>query len=191
MISPRSALAALALAIVLLPAAGADAQTLGAYSAMFTPYIGLTAGGDADDAGFAGGASLAVVQDNGWGVELDLARTSTVGDEGFDDSGLITGMVSAMYMLPRTKVQPFGVLGIGVMRLSGAINAEGARANHTDLAMTLGGGVHVPLNALVGIRGDVRYLRFLDDQPDVPPGKGYFQTFRFAVGVTLNWPLEP
>lgn len=184
-------LATLVLVGTLLCVLPASAQSRGTYSALFTPYVGVTTGGDADEAGFNAGASLAVTQDDGWGVELDVGHASTVGDEGFDQSGLTSGMLNVLYVLPRTRVQPFGVAGAGFMRLSGVINADGARTNRTDVGMMLGGGVHVPLTELVGIRGDVRYLRFLDGRPDVPVGKGLFDTWRFAVGVTLNWPIEP
>lgn len=187
----RGTLAMMALTCVIAAAAPAGAQTHAAYSGVFTPYVGVTAGGDADDPGFTAGASLAVIEDDGWGVELDVGHAVTVGDEGFDESGLTSAMLNLLYIWPRTGVQPFGVVGAGLLRLSGAIGADGVRTSHTDVGLMVGGGVHVPLTPLVGIRGDARYLRFLDGRPDVPPGKGLFGAWRFSAGVQLNWPLEP
>ena len=188
----RRLLAILVLGCAAIPAARADAQTKVAYTGYFTPFLGLTAGDDAEDPGFTAGASLAVTDAEGWGAEVDFGHATTLGDDRFRDSGLTSGMVNLFYLWPHVGIQPFGIAGAGVMRVSGALSLNGDRGSRTDWAWMGGGGVHIPLNEVFAIRGDVRYMRFFESHPDVPvPGGGAFGTWRFAAGLTLNWPLEP
>lgn len=171
--------------------ATAAAQTTIAYAAIFTPHLGVTAGDDVRGAGLTAGASLAVVQSDGWGAEVDVAYANAIDGEGVENSGLTSGMVNVLYVWPRTGIQPFGVAGLGMLRLSAARAPDGGLTTRTDFGLMFGGGVHAPITELVGFRADVRYVRFLDDRPNVPAASGVFGTWRIAAGVTLNWPLEP
>ncbi len=168
----------------------AGAQSVVKYTGLFTPYIGVTTGDDAEDPGFTFGASLAVIEANGWGAEIDLAHAITVGDEGFDDSGLTSGMLHLLFVWPRGVVRPFGIAGGGLLRLSG-IRQAGGGTSRSDWGLSFGGGVQVPVTELLSIRGDVRYQRFLERHPDVLSGTSVFGAWRLAAGLTLNWPLEP
>lgn len=176
------------LAIHPVPAA---AQSTIAYSALFTPHLGVTAGDDVDGAGFTVGASLAVVQFDGWGAEIDVAHAVSIDGAGVESSGLTSGMLNLIYVWKKAAIQPFGVAGLGALRLSAARSPDGGLTTRTDFGLMFGGGVHAPITELVGVRADVRYLRFLDDRPNVPAASGVFGTWRIAAGVTLNWPLEP
>jgi opacity protein-like surface antigen len=178
-----------ATALAVIPAAGA-AQSVVSYSGMFTPYIGVTAGDDVEDPGFAFGGSLSVLDNNGWGAELDVAHTTTLGDEGFDESGLTSAMLHVAYYWQRGLIRPYGVVGGGILRLSGIVGADGSRSR-TDWGLSFGGGVNVPFNELVAVRGDVRYVRFLENHPDVLSGAAVFGAWRLTAGLTLSFPLEP
>lgn len=171
--------------------ASTEAQTHISYAGLFTPHLGITTGDDAEDPSVTPGVSLAVVESRGWGVELDVAHATSLGDDGFDDSGLTSAMINVLFVSPRPGVQPFGVAGAGLLRLTGVQRAPGGSDSRTDLGVMFGGGVHIPLTEAVGIRGDVRYLRFLRSHPDVPTNGGAFGTWRLSAGVTLNFPLEP
>jgi opacity protein-like surface antigen len=168
----------------------ARAQRVVKYSGVFSPYIGVTTGADVEDPGFTVGASLAVLDGAGWGAELDMAHATTVGDEGFDDSGLTSAMLHVAYYWAQGPIRPYGVAGAGVLRLSGIRATDGSRSR-TDWGLSFGGGVHAPLNDVLGVRGDVRYVRFLEDHADVLAGEGVFGAWRLSVGLTVNWPLEP
>jgi hypothetical protein len=169
---------------------GASAQSVVKYSGLLTPHAGVTTGDDAEDPGFTYGASLAVVDADGWGAEVDVAHANTVGNLGFGDTGLTSGMLHVLYVLPRGIVRPFGVLGGGLMRLSGIRQADGD-TSRTDWAFSLGGGVHVPMTELLSIRGDLRYQRFFERHPDVQANVNAFGVWRLSAGLTLNWPMEP
>ncbi|MFN2447065.1 MAG: outer membrane beta-barrel protein [Vicinamibacterales bacterium] len=171
--------------------ASAEAQTHISYVGLFTPHIGLTTGGDVEDPSATPGASLAVIESRGWGVELDVAHAVSLGDDAFHESGLTSAMINVLYLSPRPGIQPFGVAGAGLLRLTGVRTPAGGSDGQTDLGVMLGGGVHLPVTEAVGLRGDLRYLRFLRSHPEVPVGGGAFSTWRLSVGVTLNFPLEP
>jgi opacity protein-like surface antigen len=172
-----------------MPAAS-RAQTVVKYIGVFSPYIGVTTGADVEDPGFTFGASLAVLDEMGWGAELDVAHATTVGDEGLDDSGLTSGMLHVAYYWARGRIRPYGVAGAGVLRLSGIRAADGGQSR-TDWGLSFGGGAHAPLNEVLGVRGDVRYIRFLESHADVLAGDGVFGAWRLSVGLAVNWPLEP
>jgi hypothetical protein len=166
-----------------------EAQRL-SYTGLFTPHIGVTTGEDAENSSFTFGASVAVVEAQGWGVEFDIAHAVSVGDDRFDDSGLTSAMLSVLYKWPHPRIQPFGLAGAGVLRLSGLLTAEGTTDSRTDFGLMFGGGAHVPLTEVIGVLGDLRYLRFVESHLDVP-AEGAFGTWRISAGVTINWPMAP
>jgi opacity protein-like surface antigen len=171
--------------------ARAEAQPhSGVYTGFFTPQIGITTGEDVSDAGFTAGMSMAVLDSEGWGAEIDLVHATSIGDAALDDSGLTSLMLNVIYIWRRTGVQPFGVAGAGALRLSHLQQPDGSTRTKTDLGLMMGGGVHVPLNEVFAFRADVRYLRYLSHHHSVPVD-GVFGTWRFAAGVTINFPLQP
>jgi opacity protein-like surface antigen len=59
-----------------------------------------------------------------------------------------------------------------------------------DFGFNIGGGVHGFFNDNVGLRGDIRYLRSLqDNEPDgdLDVGLSDFDFWRATVGVTLRF----
>jgi hypothetical protein len=186
----RSQFAILVVAIMSAAPGATSAQTVIKYSGLLTPHTGVTTGDDAEDPGFTYGVSLAVVDRNGWGAELDVAHATTVGNLGFGDTGLTSGLLHVLYISPRGVVRPFGVVGAGLMRLSGIRQADGD-TSRTDWAFSLGGGVHVPMTELLSIRGDVRYQRFFERHPDVQANVSAFGVWRLSAGLTFDWPMEP
>jgi opacity protein-like surface antigen len=176
--------------VVLLSAETADAQSA-FYTGMFTPHVGIAHSGDVREGGLTPGASLAVVEVGGLGVELDLAHTRDFDDTRFAESGITTLMVNALGMFPHERVRPFGLAGVGLLRVRAALDEGEPIASRTDWGFSAGGGLLYMVNEAVGIRGDVRYFRYFQRHEDLPLlESGFFDFWRTSVGVTLSWPIR-
>ena len=149
-----------------------------------TAHLGGTRGGDVPDTWRTVGGSVAVVEDSGWGAEMDLGyashKTTT------RDNSLGTFMVNLNWVSPKGLVRPFGVVGAGVVRLGGCLSSCVSTTTVTDFGLNAGAGVYVPLNDMVAVRGDGRYFWAPGEHPDSfrPDNYGFW---RFSVGVTLQW----
>ena len=63
-------------------------------------------------------------------------------------------------------------------------------STRNDLGINFGGGLNAQFNDNIGIRGDIRYLRSLeDDDPDneFDLGLSDFDFWRGTVGVAFRW----
>jgi opacity protein-like surface antigen len=192
------------LSLALVPAS-ASAQNW-----FFTPFVGANFGGNANFGDFDDfddeverrvdfGATV------GWnpgvvGFEVDFGYSpnffqDTAGDFNFDfgDSNVTTLMANLHLTTPNrgAGVRPYGSGGIGLIRS----NVSNIGAFFDDLSTNLmgvnvGGGVQGDFNDNIGIRGDIRYFRALQDhEPDneFDLGLGDFDFWRGTVGVTFRW----
>ena len=193
-----------ALSLVLLPAS-AQAQS----GWFFSPFIGGNFGGNADFGDFPDdddaverrmdfGATL------GWnpsvvGFEIDLGYSpnffeNTAGDLNFEfgDNNVTTLMGNVLISAPPgTGIRPYASAGLGLIR-SSVQSATGLFNDLTanDLGMNFGGGLNAQFNDSVGIRGDVRYFRSLQDNEadnDFDLSFGSFDFWRGSVGLTFRW----
>ena len=114
----------------------------------------------------------------------------------FGDSNLFTAMGNVIIGAPiggqgGPGIRPYVMGGAGVIRSRITANNFFNELNTTDFGINLGGGVMGFFSDNVGIRGDVRYFRSLQDNevgPDDPDlGLGDFSFWRGAVGVTFRW----
>ncbi len=192
-----------ALSLALLPA------TASAQDWFFTPFVGANFGGNAAFGNFPTfddeverridfGATV------GWnpgvvGFEVDFGWSpnffeDTAGDRnfGFGDSNVTTVMANLLVSSPnRVGVRPYGSGGLGLIR-SRVSDVGGFFDDLTsnDLGVNVGGGVQGYFSNNVGIRGDVRYFRSLqDNQPDndLDLALSDFDFWRGTVGVTFRW----
>jgi hypothetical protein len=156
-----------------------------------TGHLGVGHGGDIQSAGLTVGGTLAVLEADGWGAEVELGHTTRFANELFDESGITTAMVNALGMWPHPTVRPFGAGGVGVIRVRASGFGDEPSLTRTDWGLNLGGGVLVMLNDAVGIRGDVRYFRYFQRHDDLPlTNGGFFDFWRSSVGVTWTWPIS-
>ena len=192
-----------ALSLMLIPAS-ASAQ-----SWFFSPYIGANFGGQAtfgDVGDFEDefekrmdfGATL------GWnpsvvGFEIDLGYSpnffeNTSGDANFEfgDSNVTTLMGNLLLSAkPGAGIRPYASAGLGVIRAS--VSSAGNLFNDlstNDFGVNIGGGINGQFNDNVGLRGDIRYFRSLqDNEPDgeFDIGLSNFDFWRGTVGVTFRW----
>jgi opacity protein-like surface antigen len=175
----------------------------------FTPFVGANFGGNADFGDFPDtddeverridfGATLGY-QPNVIGFELDLGWSpnffqDTAGDADFEfgDSNVTTFMANLLVGAPAgIGVRPYGSGGFGLIRSHvGGVVGFFDDLTTNDFGANIGGGVNGQFNDNVGIRGDVRYFRSLqDNEPDgeFDLGLSDFDFWRGTVGVTFRW----
>jgi opacity protein-like surface antigen len=181
-------LAALAIAGLAAAASPAAAQiTLGPITGALTGHIGTgSASEGASGTTLAGGLSVAVVEQTGWGAEFDAGFAS-------DDGGKSGGLHAQTYMLgvtgvwPRGRLRPFGVLSGGVVRARTCTTAScAATVGWSDWGLSAGGGVHYLMSESFALRGDVRYFGTLTDHPDPGRTEG-LKFWRVGFGATFLW----
>lgn len=192
-----------ALSLALAPA------TASAQNWFFTPFVGANFGGNASFGDFDDlddevekridfGATL------GWqpaivGFEVDFGYSpnffeDTAGDRNFEfgDSNVTTLMGNVLVGAPvGSNFRPYGSAGLGLIR-SSVSSAGGFFDDLTanDWGVNIGGGINGMFSDSVGIRGDLRYFRSLEDNdPDseVDLALGNFDFWRGTVGVTFRW----
>ena len=192
-----------ALMLALLPAsASAQGWT-------FTPFIGSNFGGNADFGEFATfddefekrvdfGGTLGWLSDAGIGLEVDFGYSpnffeDTGGDSNFDfgDSNVTTLMGNLVLGVPGGQgVRPYGSGGFGLIRSHVEANTFFRELNTNDWGVNVGGGLIGYFNDNVGLRGDLRYFRSLQDNE---PGDALdlalsdFDFWRGSAGLTFRW----
>jgi opacity protein-like surface antigen len=192
-----------ALSLTLIPA------TASAQSWFFSPFIGANFGGNASFGDFDDfddeferrvdfGATL------GWnpsvvGFEVDFGWSpnffeNTSGNANFEfgDSNVTTLMGNLLISAkPGAGIRPYGSAGLGLIRsrITGAGDLFDDLTTN-DFGINIGGGVNGQFNDNIGIRGDLRYFRSLqDNEPDneFDLGLSNFDFWRGTVGVTFRW----
>ena len=190
-----------ALALVLPVSASAQ-------SWFVSPFIGANFGGSADFGDFPDaddeverrldfGATV------GWnpnvvGFEVDFGWSpnffqDTSGDANFEfgDSNVTTFMTNLLISAPPgSGLRPYLSSGLGLIRAQ--IESDGLfnDLSTNDLGVNVGAGINGQFNDNVGIRGDVRYFRSLqDNEPDndLDLSLGSFDFWRGTVGLTFRW----
>jgi opacity protein-like surface antigen len=191
------------MSLALLPAS-ASAQ-----SWFVSPFVGANFGGSASFGEFPDvddeverrldfGATI------GWnpnvvGFEVDFGFSpnffeDTAGDRNFEfgDSNVTTLMGNVLFSAPSgTGFRPYASAGLGMIRAnvsSGTGLFNDLSTN--DIGMNVGGGINAQFNEMVGVRGDLRYFRSLQDNEadnDFDLSLGSFDFWRGSVGLTFRW----
>ena len=200
------------LAIVVSAAAPAKASA----DWLFTPFVGWNFGGgvrfnndlgDFDDEfeqKFNYGATLAWMGGGIFGFEVDFGYApnffeSTEGDGDFDygDSNVTTLMGNVVLGIPiggqtGPGIRPYLSGGVGLIksRIDGADDFFDLETDSSNFGMNVGAGLTGFFTDNVGIRGDFRYFRSLQDD-DEPNEFGFtfgqFDFWRGSVGVTFRF----
>lgn len=179
---------------------------------LFTPFIGMTFGaGFSDDFGdfedeFENrgtyGASLAWMGGGMMGFEVDLGYTpnffeNTIGDADFEfgDNNLTTLMANIVLGAPvggqsGAGIRPYASGGVGIIRSRIEDPDDFFDVSSNDWGFNLGGGIAGFFSDRVGLRGDVRYFRSLqedEDDDDFDVSLGSFSFWRGSVGLTFRF----
>jgi opacity protein-like surface antigen len=183
---------------------------------LITPFVGGVLGGNADFGDFDdfddeverrvnAGASLGWMGEGIIGFEVDFGWTpnffeDTVGDAdfAFGDSNVTTLMGNVLVGAPiggqtGPGVRPYASGGVGLIRA----NIDGGDffddLNSNDFGMNVGAGIHAFFSDNVGVRGDVRYFRSLEDNEadgEFDLGLADFDFWRATVGVTFRFAAQ-
>ena len=181
---------------------------------LFTPYIGMNWGGSAGFTDFLGdfeddferrmnfGGSLAWMGAGAVGFEVDFGFSpnffeDTSGDDdfAFGDSNVTTLMANVTVGAPfggqsGGGIRPYASGGLGLIKSRIDDADDLFELNSTDWGYNLGGGVAGFFNDSLGLRGDVRYFRSLqDNEPDdeFDLALGSFSFWRGTVGVIFRF----
>lgn len=182
-------LAALALVALAASDGFAQSRSMGSFRGLFTAHVGAVTGGEVAEAKGTLGASVSVQEQDGWGAELDVGRTSKV-LAGVQILDLTTYMLNASWVKRDGFVRPFGTAGAGIMHLDGCDSPCNRPASTYDFGLTAGGGVLAVLNDAMAVRGDVRYFFASADHPDLRRPDN-FSFWRISVGMTFMWAIIP
>ena len=173
-----------------------------------SPFVGANFGGSANFGDFPDtddeverrldfGATV------GWnpnvvGFEVDFGWSpnffeDTAGDRNFEfgDSNVTTFMTNLLISAPPgTGLRPYVSSGLGLIRAQ--IESDGLfnDLSTNDLGVNIGAGINGQFSDNVGIRGDLRYFRSLqDNEPDndLDLSLGNFDFWRGTVGLTFRW----
>jgi opacity protein-like surface antigen len=199
-------------ALALVVIAGAPAKASADW--LFTPYIGWNWGGSAGFSDFLGdfedeferrmnfGGSLAYMGGGIVGFEVDFGFSpnffeNTTGDEdfAFGDSNVTTLMGNVTVGAPfggqtGGGVRPYASGGLGLIKSRIDDPDDLFDVDSTDWGLNVGGGVAGFFTDNVGLRGDVRYFRSLqDNEPDdeFDVALGSFSFWRGTVGVIFRF----
>jgi opacity protein-like surface antigen len=180
---------------------------------LFTPYIGSSFGGSANFGDFdefndelerrvTYGAALGWMGAGIAGFEFDFGYSpnffeNTLGSADFDwgESNVTTLMGNVVLGAPiggqtGPGVRPYATAGLGLIRTSATGSNFFDDLDTSDFGFNIGAGVHGFFNDNVGLRGDIRYARSLqDDAPDddLDVGLSDFAFWRATVGVTFRF----
>ena len=161
-----------------------------------SPFIGFNFGGDSSNC-----ASLTSCEDKrtNFGVSLGTVRGALGFEEeiGYSpdffgktpggDNAMLTLMSNLMVVIPAGPIQPYGVIGIGLMRSHAQFNASSLALDKNSLGWDIGGGLNIFFTHGVGIRGDIRHLRTLQDVTLGVFGNDHVDFWRASAGLVFRF----
>jgi hypothetical protein len=187
----RNVLLALGVATAVALASPAPA----AAQASVTPFAGATFGADAPKAKLTTGLAVTYMGRFA-GVEAELGYTPDFFAENssislVDTSNVTTVMGNLLVGYGHSRVKPYAAVGAGLLRsrvTSGSTLFDDVSTN--SFGFNAGAGLMGLLGEHVGLRGDIRYFRSLqDDDPDddFDLSVGNFDFWRAYAGVTFSF----
>ena len=137
-----------------------------------SPFAGYNFGGDS-----ANCVSLNNCEDRRLNVGVSLGTTHGV--LGFEEdiayapdffgktpggnNGVLTLMSNLMVVVPAGPIRPYAVIGLGLIRSHVQLDSIGLSLDKNAIGYDIGGGLNIFLGQAIGVRGDIRHLRTLQD----------------------------
>ena len=162
---------------------------------LLTPFLGVTFGGDTASQQVNYGFSLAFLGGGVFGVEADVALTpdffgSNAG--ALEDSNVSTVMGNLILSAPLSNpgIRPYASGGVGLIRAKATSVGNVFDLDENSFGVNIGAGVIGQVSDHVGIRGDIRYFRGLQDS-DAGAGIDLdlngFNFWRGTLGVAFRF----
>ena len=180
----------LALAFVGGTAAHARAQ------GFISPFAGYNFGGDSancvslqncEEKRLMLGASFGTTHGI-FGFEEDIAYARDFfGKTAGGNNAVLTVMSNLMLVVPAGPIQPYAIVGIGLIRPHVQFDALSLARDTNALGYDLGGGLNIFLGHAIGIRGDVRHLQTLQNVPLGLFSNDRLDFWRASAGLTLRF----
>jgi len=206
------ALRKLALTSALALALFASVPTTASADWLFTPYLGMNWGAAATQAGadfedeferrMNFGASLSWMGAGVAGFEVDFGyspnffeTTAGGGDFAFGDSNVTTLMANLKLGAPfggqsGGGIRPYASGGVGLIKSRIDDPDDLFTVNSTDFGFNAGAGIAGFFSDKIGVQGDVRYFRSLQDNDgdgDFDVSLGSLNFWRGTVGVVFRF----
>jgi opacity protein-like surface antigen len=133
-----------------------------------TPFLGYNFGGDSVDCiGLTScrekrpnvGLLFDAASKSG-GLEEDLSYAKNFFGPG-DSNSVLTIMTNERLALPLGPIQPYVVIGIGLIRPHASYNPAQLITSKSDFGYDLGGGLTIMFGQSFGVRGDIRFFHTL------------------------------
>lgn len=161
-----------------------------------SPFIGFNFGGDSsncasltscEDKRLNWGASFGTVS-GVFGFEEEIAYSPQFfGKTPGGDNAMFTLMSNLMLVIPAGPIQPYGIIGLGLMRSHAQFNASSLALDKNSLGWDIGGGLTIFPAHSFGIRGDIRHLRTLQDVTLGVFGNDKVDFWRGSAGLVFRF----
>ena len=158
-----------------------------------TPFLGFNFGGDSancisltncQEKRTNFGVSIGTLSGLGFEEDISFAK-NFFGDVTGADNSVFTAMSNLLISIPAGPVRPYVVGGIGLIRPHVSTTLAGLTSFEKNaFGYDLGGGVHVILGH-VGVRGDLRRVKTVQDIPLVTLTNEKLVYWRGSAGLTL------
>jgi hypothetical protein len=158
-----------------------------------TPFIGHNFGGDTSACAGPSGCSpsrrsygVSVGRTGiSAGFEEDLSYTKDFfGSAPGSESSVFSAMSNLLFLGSPGRIQSYILSGVGLVRLR--VTSNHTTVDRNIIAFDLGGGVNGFFTTHLGIRGDIRRFRTLQDA-NVDPVNGKLRFWRASVGLALKF----
>ena len=162
---------------------------------LLTPFLGVTFGGDTPNEQVNYGLSFAFLGGGVFGVEFDASITPNFFDSGnparaargqqrLDGDGQ-PDAVDPRLPCARTPSGGFGLVRIGATSVGNVFDVD-----DNSFGFNVGGGIMGQFSEHVGMRGDLRYFRSVQDSDagdDIDLDLGGFNFWRGSLGVIFRF----
>ena len=187
-----SSIRTLSITVTLLVVAAWPARAQG----FITPYAGFNFGGDS-----ANCLSLQNCEDRRLNVGVALGATH--GIFGFEEdiayapdffgkipgahNGVLTVMSSLMLVVPAGPIQPYALIGLGLIRPHAEFDVTNLSFDQNALGYDIGGGLNVFLAHSDGLHGDIRHFHTLQDVTLGLFSNDQLDFWRGSAGLTFRF----
>ena len=161
-----------------------------------SPFVGFNFGGDSancasltncDEKRLNWGVSLGSMN-GAFGVEEDIAYAPNFfGKAPGADNAVLTVMSNLMLVVPAGPIQPYALVGLGLVRAHAKLDASSLTLTKNTLGYDIGGGLNIFLTHGFGVRGDVRRIRTFQDVTLGLFSNDQLTFWRGSAGLTLRF----
>lgn len=161
-----------------------------------SPFYGYNFGGDSSNC-----ASLRNCEDKRsnfgvslgsthgiFGVEEDISYARDFfGKTPGTANAVLTVMSNVMLVVPAGPIQPYGIIGVGLIRPHVKLDTSSLSLDKNAFGWDIGGGLNIFLGRTLGVRGDVRRMKTLNNVTLGLFSNDKLEFWRGSVGVTLRF----